>query len=89
MAQIGVSKPTAREFDYALFKANPEKYKEFLAAGAEPKSEGAMLKEIVGAVLKNPLMLQQYPPAIQALVNQELLKLGVTSALPKGAGVRE
>lgn len=89
VAQIGVSKPTAREFDYALFKANPEKYKEFLAAGAEPKSEGAMLKEIVGAVLKNPLMMQQYPPAIQALVNQELLKLGVTSALPKGTPVRE
>lgn len=89
VAQIGVSKPTAREFDYALFKANPEKYKEFLAAGAEPKSEGAMLKEIVGAVLKNPLMMQQYPPAIQALVTQELLKLGVTPALPKGAPVRE
>lgn len=89
VAQIGVSKPTAREFDYALFRANPEKYKEFLAAGAEPKSEGAMLKEIVGAVLKNPLMMQQYPPAIQALVNQELLKLGVTPALPKGAPVRE
>lgn len=88
-ARIGVSKPTAQEFAYALFKADPEKYKAFLAAGQEPKSEGAMLKEIVGAVLKNPLMLSQYPPAIQTLVNQELLKLGVTSALPKGAGVRE
>ena len=87
--ETSANKPTAREFEYALFKTDPEKYKAFLAAGAEPKSEGAMLKEIVSAALKNPLMLQQYPPAIQALVNQELLKLGVTSALPKGAGVRE
>ena len=82
-------KPTAQEFNYALFKADPEKYKAFLAAGQEPKSEGAMLKEIVSAAMKNPLMLQQYPPAIQALVNQELLKLGVTSALPQGTPVRE
>lgn len=88
-ARTQAGKPTAQEFAYALFKSNPEKYKEFLAAGQEPKSEGAMLKEIVSAALKNPLMLQQYPPAIQALVNQELLKLGVTSALPKGAPVRE
>lgn len=54
-----------------------------------PKTEGSMLKEIVVAAMKNPLMLSQYPPEIQALVKQEMLKLGVTSALPKGAGVRE
>jgi hypothetical protein len=48
-----------------------------------------MLKAIVGEAIKNPLMLNQYPPEIQALVRNEIAKLGVVGAIPRGSAVRE
>lgn len=47
----------------------------------EGKVGGSLIKAIVEGVLKNPLMMREYPPAVQQLVNQELLKLGVSSGV--------
>lgn len=47
----------------------------------EGKVGGALIKSIVEGVLKNPLMLREYPPVVQQLVNQELTKLGVISGV--------
>jgi hypothetical protein len=92
-ALISAGKPTGIEATYGLFKRDPTGFKQFLEAQQEPKSEAteraAMLKAIVGEAIKNPLMLNQYPPEIQALVRNEIAKLGVVGAIPRGSAVRE
>jgi len=92
-ALISAGKPTSIEATYGLFKRDPTGFKQFLEAQQEPKTEAseraAMLKAIVGEAIKNPLMLNQYPPEIQALVRNEIAKLGVVGAIPRGAAVRE
>jgi hypothetical protein len=92
-ALVSAGKPTGIEATYGLFKRDPAGFKQFLEAQQEPKSEAteraAMLKAIVGEAIKNPLMLNQYPPEIQALVRNEIAKLGVVGAIPRGSAVRE
>jgi hypothetical protein len=92
-ALISAGKPTGIEATYGLFKRDPTGFKQFLEAQQEPKSEAteraAMLKAIVGEAIKNPLMLNQYPPEIQTLVRNEIAKLGVVGAIPRGSAVRE
>jgi hypothetical protein len=92
-SEISAGKPTGIEATYGLFKRDPAGFKQFLEAQQEPKSEAteraAMLKAIVGEAIKNPLMLNQYPPEIQALVRNEIAKLGVVGAIPRGSAVRE
>lgn len=91
MMQAG--KPTAQEFLYNLYRKDPKAFEGFLTAQQGPKSEAAertaMLRALVTEAVKNPLMFQQLPPEMKAIVQQEMLKLGVTSALPSGANVRE
>jgi hypothetical protein len=92
-SEISAGKPTGIEATYGLFKRDPAGFKQFLEAQQEPKSEAteraAMLKAIVGEAIKNPLMLSQYPPEIQTLVRNEIAKLGVVGAIPRGSAVRE
>jgi len=82
-------KPTAQESLINFFRSDPKSFGAFIEAQQGPKTEGSLLKSLIDTALKNPLMLNQYPPEVQALIKQELLKLGVTSAVPSGANVRE
>ena len=88
-ALISAGKPTGIEATYGLFKRDPAGFKQFLEAQQEPKGEASIVKEIVAKVIANPFMLSQYPPEIQTLVRNEIAKLGVVGAIPRGSAVRE
>ena len=74
-ALISAGKPTGIEAYYNLLKRDPEGLKKVMELQQEPKSEASVVKAIVAEVVKNPLMLSQYPPEIQALVKDEIAKL--------------
>ncbi len=80
-------RPTAQEFMYGLYKKG--ELPGYLAAQQEPKTEGALLRDVVAAAMKNPLMLTMYPPEIQDLIKQEMLKLRLTPSVPPNVPVRE
>lgn len=88
-SMMSAQKPTAAEATYGLFKRDPEGFKKFIEAQQEPKGEASIVKAIVAEVVKNPLMLSQYPPEIQALVKDEIAKLrGTKSGAADPLGLR-
>lgn len=81
------TRPTAQEFLYGLHEKG--KLAGFLEGQQGPKTEGAILKEMVSAVAKAPWTLTAYPPDMQAIITQEMRKLsaasGVTDTPPPNA----
>lgn len=75
--RAAASKPTAQEFLYGLYEKG--KLPGFLEAQQDPKTEGAMVKDMLAALSKQPWMMQSFPPEMQEIIKQELLKLRVSA----------
>lgn len=80
--------PTAFE----QYKGDPTGYAAFIKATTEPKTEGAVSKALVTEMIKNPLKLEQLKELNLGLYNTVMLeaaKMGMTTALPPNAPVRD
>lgn len=86
-SRAAASRMTPQEFLYDLYKKG--ELPGFLAAQQDPKTEGALVKDMIAAVAKQPWTLSTFPPEMQAIIKQEMLKLGVTSAPPSKDKVRD
>ena len=92
-AMISAGKPSGQETLISFFNKDPEGFKRFIAAQAEPKNEASLAKALVVEAVKNPVMLnviKEQNPELYNLMQQEIIRAGGGNyGVPPAGAVRE